>query len=277
MSSGILSDVIHLAVDYVTGNYAGMIQDVMGLIKDIMKEEMGNAMQQAGASQGQMDAANQAYDQASGGSTGSAQGKQDLMNSACQSNDFASALRGLIDAIQQLVQEIMREAAGQSNGKGHKGGSGGTAAGSGQVAGNGGGAAGAGGVAMSPGDPGGATGADPAGGAASGAGDGGDDFFIAMAKALGQAAQSQANKVENLSKQLSQAVNIANAANSAAGSNNQGQMNTTAATENAKNNLMALQTQLMGESQKMGFMMQAINTALNAVGEALKTAARMNG
>lgn len=75
----------------------------------------------------------------------------------------------------------------------------------------------------------------------------GDDFFIAMAKGLGKAMQKQADKVKALSDQI--------------GSGDDKKESET-------------QTKLMGESSKMQFLGQAVQTALSSVGQALGTLAR---
>lgn len=104
-------------------------------------------------------------------------------------------------------------------------------------------------------------GGDEEGGKKSGSRGGAPDFFIAMARALGQALQEQANKVEQLSNELSDAVNAA-----------QGTEGDDRA--DAQNAIMEVQTELMGESMRLNYMAQGIHTALAKTGEALSTMGR---
>ncbi len=86
---------------------------------------------------------------------------------------------------------------------------------------------------------------------------GGDgDFFSAMATALGQALQEQANRVESLANELSDAVS---AANGTEGDER----------ADAQNEIMLIQTQLSSEALRLNFMSSGIHTALTQIGQAL--------
>ena len=79
------------------------------------------------------------------------------------------------------------------------------------------------------------------------------DFFIAMAKAMGSALQDQADKVKNLSDKIAEQ---------------------DTKSEDGKDELMKLQTELTGESTRMNYMATAIQNALKNVGQALSTMGR---
>ena len=140
---------------------------------------------------------------------------------------YEDAMNNLNDLIQQLVS-LMQEQANGDNGD--------------EVESSSGGAAGS--------------------GSSSGAGEGGDgDFFIAMARALGKALQQQAEKVQELSNDLSDAVDAASGTED----------NERADAQNA---IMELQTLLTAESQRLSYIANGIHTALVEIGRALGTLGR---
>ena len=175
------------------------------------------------------DGAEGAFDAGIGNFSGASQDLQNLVKDLCNNGGsggtynggFDQPMNDLANAITQFLQQALQESNGQGGSS-----QGGGASGSG-------GSAGAGGTSGS---------------------SGGGDFFMAMAKALGQAAQQQANAIQQDSQ------NVTNDMNGGAKSGDP--------------NLVQDQTTLMADSQKLGFMMQSINTCLNAVGDALKTAAQ---
>jgi hypothetical protein len=125
-----------------------------------------------------------------------------------------------------------------------------------------------------------AGGGDAAGGAAAGGGtegaegaknapspgndgqkvEGGVDWFTKIAYALAKGAQQQADKVASKSDALTAAMD-----KSAANPDD----------KKAANEQMKLQTELQAESSKLGFLMTALNATINALGEAMKTAAQV--
>ena len=127
---------------------------------------------------------------------------------------------------------------------------------------------------------GGAAGGEAAGGAAAGGGvdgaeaaknapspgndgqevSGATDWFTKIAYALAKGAQQQADKVASKSDALTAAMD-----KSAANPDD----------KKAANEQMKLQTELQAESSKLGFLMTALNATINALGEAMKTAAQV--
>jgi hypothetical protein len=95
-------------------------------------------------------------------------------------------------------------------------------------------------------------------------GEGGQDWFIAVATALAEAAGDQANKIADKSTELTNARDAAKGMD--AKDPKKGESDA---------NIMQLQTELQAESSKMGFLMQAVNASINSLGEALKTAAQV--
>jgi predicted nucleic acid-binding Zn-ribbon protein len=91
-----------------------------------------------------------------------------------------------------------------------------------------------------------------------------DDWFMAIAKALAEAAGDQANKIADKSAELTGAREAA-----------EGMDSKDPAKGDADKKIMQLQTELQAESSKMGFLMQAVNASINSLGEALKTAAQV--
>jgi archaellum component FlaC len=130
---------------------------------------------------------------------------------------------------------------------------------------------------------GGGNGSAPAGGSGNGGFsrmgnfvENGDDFFTVLAKALATGAQVLAKQISNLSQETNTAItqvrdlstNPDGTPMTAQQQSQNGALNT------AKDNLMFDQVMLGAESQKLGFYIQGVNTALNSLGEALKNAAR---
>ncbi len=101
----------------------------------------------------------------------------------------------------------------------------------------------------------------------------GNDWFMAVAKALAKCAQRQADTVKDKADELSQASKTADTdRNAAVGKDANSEE--AAASKGSGDKQMELQTELSAESQKMGFLMQAIQTAIGSLGKALETAAR---
>jgi hypothetical protein len=128
-----------------------------------------------------------------------------------------------------------------------------------------GGSGGAGGGAEGAGGAGGAEGAQGTGNAPSPGNDGQTvegavDWFTKIAYALAKGAQQQADKVASKSDALTAAMD-----KSAANPDD----------KKAANEQMKLQTELQAESSKLGFLMTALNATINALGEAMKTAAQV--
>lgn len=90
--------------------------------------------------------------------------------------------------------------------------------------------------------------------------DGAVDWFTKIAYALAKGAQQQADKVAAKSDALTAAMD-----KSAANPDD----------KKAANEQMKLQTELQAESSKLGFLMTALNATINALGEAMKTAAQV--
>ena len=110
-----------------------------------------------------------------------------------------------------------------------------------------------------------AEGAEGAKNAANPGNDGGEvsgatDWFTKIAYALAKGAQQQADKVASKSDALTAAMD-----KSAANPDD----------KKAANEQMKLQTELQAESSKLGFLMTALNATINALGEAMKTAAQV--
>jgi hypothetical protein len=90
--------------------------------------------------------------------------------------------------------------------------------------------------------------------------EGATDWFTKIAYALAKGAQQQADKVADKSDALTAAMD-----KSAANPDD----------KKAANEQMKLQTELQAESSKLGFLMTALNATINALGEAMKTAAQV--
>jgi hypothetical protein len=159
----------------------------------------------------------------------------------------------LEDLFKKLFNEANTEEANRNNGDKKKNGnkaSGGSGAAGGEAAG------------------GGAEGADAAKGASNAPSPGNDgqevegatDWFTKIAYALAKGAQQQADKVASKSDALTAAMD-----KSAANPDD----------KKAANEQMKLQTELQAESSKLGFLMTALNATINALGEAMKTAAQV--
>lgn len=249
LNIGTIVDVAEIAVGAMTGQpeIAGMgLED---LVKNEASQAFGQALNGLGIQSPLSNLMQSAFDGALGNYQ---QAGQDLMQGLQNSgsgqssgsyggNSLDQAMNSLIQAFEQFLQQMQSQNNGNTNGGGGSGsGSDGTSgAGGGGATGGSGGTGGAGGTSGA----GGSSGANS-----------GDDFFIAMARALGQAAQNQADQVKQLSDKVA--------------GDNPGQSGSTQSQQ-----LMKDQTMLEGESSKLQFLMQAINTAMNAVGDALKTAA----
>jgi hypothetical protein len=185
--------------------------------------------------------------------------------------------KGFID--QMLQNQDSAHKTGK-NGRGGSHGGGGGAGAAGAAAGDASGAGAAGGGGGSGAPVGAADGGSPvsstdptAGVGEVGADDDVSDWFMIVATALAKCAQKQADIVKGKAIDLSSAIDASKSANEAAAGAKPGSSEATAA-KNAEADQMKKQTELQAESQKMGYMMQAINTALNSLGDALKTAAR---
>lgn len=221
---GLIGGLIGGPVGALVGNVLGQVlQQVAGQVLQQVGQQLGNVSQQAQQA-GQQLLGNQA-----GGDL--ARTVNDFIaqvggGTPSQVGDLHRAIDDLKKAITDFVNQMMQDTV--QNGKGSRGGS------RGEGASGGGGASGAGG----------STGT---GGVDSTSDSSGDDFFMAMAKALGKEMQKQADKVKALSDQIGQGDDKKNA---------------------------ETQTKLMGESQKMQFLSTAVQTALSAVGQALSTLAR---
>jgi hypothetical protein len=177
------------------------------------------------------------------------------------------------DDVEKAVKEAMtewmknnakanNEEADRSNGDKKKNGN--KSSGSGASGGAAGGEA-AGGAAAGAGAGGGAEGAEAAKNAANPGNDGKEvdgasDWFTKIAYALAKGAQQQADKVASKSDALTAAMD------KAAGNPDD---------KKAANEQMKLQTELQAESSKLGFLMTALNATINALGEAMKTAAQV--
>jgi hypothetical protein len=162
------------------------------------------------------------------------------------------------DALKQLVDEYMKnhakantEEADRSNGDKKKNGNKSTGqsngAAGGEAAGGGAESAEAAKNAPSPGNDGQEV-------------SGATDWFTKIAYALAKGAQQQADKVASKSDALTAAMD-----KSAANPDD----------KKAANEQMKLQTELQAESSKLGFLMTALNATINALGEAMKTAAQV--
>jgi hypothetical protein len=262
MSSGIIGDVMHLAMDFMTGNFAGLIGDVMGLMKDLVGSAVNNAMQQSGVSQQDQNAFNNQYNESTSGlPSGTAAGQQALADQASGNSDVSNALKQFNDAVQSLIQAIQQSNLDNANSGGKKGNSAqnAAAANAGAAGTSGGGGGGVANTADAQGAQGaaaGATGSSATG--STGSTTGVNSFFMALAEALGNALQNQANKV----KQLADKVNGDNA-NTGTGSTSSG----------GNQQLMKDETLLNGASQEMNFMANSVNTALSKLGDALTAVA----
>jgi len=209
-----------------------LVQSVAGQVLQEVGQQLGNVSQQ-GQQAGQ-DALNQAL----GGGGGSSLDPASLLNNFIsqlgggtpqQTADAQNSLQDLQKAIGDMVNQMMQDSVSH---RGHRGG------GDGAAAAGGSGDASAAGGSGDAGSVGSAGGSDDSSG---------DDFFIAMAKALGSTLQKQADKVKALSDKL---------------------------TNDSDKEQSKDQTLLMGESQKMSFLAQAVQTAISSVGQALGTVAR---
>lgn len=232
---GLIGGMFGGPIGAMIGQMVGQIvQQVAGQVLQEVGQQLGNVSQQAQQA-GQDILNNSMGGQRPAGDLGS------LINNIVaqlgggtpsQVGDLNRAVDDLKKAISDFVNQMMQDTV--QNGKGSRGGRGG------EGASGGGGATGGGGAS-------GAEGSAGTGGVDSSSESSGDDFFMAMAKALGKEMQKQADKVKALSDQIGQGDDKKNA---------------------------ETQTKLMGESQKMQFLSTAVQTALSAVGQALSTLAR---
>ena len=251
---GILGGMFGGPIGALVGQLVGQIvQQVAGQVLQQIGQELGNVSQQ-GMQAGQ-DALNQ---QLGNGDASRAGGRNDLAGfvndiiaqlgggTPQQAADVHNAVDNLKTAIADLVKQMVQDSFTGADGK--------------SSSGRGRGAAGGGG---STGEPGAAGGSGAAGGpdGASGSDGGGDDFFIALAKALGAALDKQAKKVSDLSKQLT-------AANEAAEGTKDNDR------QDAQNKIASIQTELAAQSQKFSFLSQTVQTAMSALGNALNTLGR---
>ncbi|MBO9664257.1 hypothetical protein [Dokdonella sp.] len=225
----------------VGGMFGGPIGAIVGqVLGQVLQQVAGQVLQQVGQQLGNVSQqAQQAGQQLLGNQAGGdlARTVNDFIaqvggGTPSQVGDLNRAIDDLKKAITDFVNQMMQDTV--QNGKGSRGGRGG------EGASGGGGATGGGGAS-------GAEGSAGTGGVDSSSDSSGDDFFMAMAKALGKEMQKQADKVKALSDQIGQGDDKKNA---------------------------ETQTKLMGESQKMQFLSTAVQTALSAVGQALSTLAR---
>jgi hypothetical protein len=172
-------------------------------------------------------------------------------------------VNNLQDLFKKLFNEANKEEADRNTGNSKKkpGGSAGAAGGA-DAAGAAGGAGSAGGANAG----GGVEGANKA--------DGGYepsdsteavDWFTKIAFALAKGAQTQADKVAKRSDELTNAMKGAEGVGE---DDKKGQ-------KAADNKQMEAQTKLQAESSKLNFLMTAVNASINALGEAMKTAAQV--
>jgi hypothetical protein len=261
------------------GNLASMLGEFASkMFSNILQGAVEQFAKQTGMSDFSKDAAQLEIAKAFGDKDGIAQNRKEMLGDILK--DFQKAtnasdtdmghidrdIKNLQEKLQKMLQEMSLENAESGNSKSskkkaHSSGGGASAGG----AEGGGGAAGAGGAGQS----GGAGGTEEAGGTKGTdgtgskedvkSGDGDDDWFIIVAKSLAKAAQRQAEVVKQKAQELS-------AATDKAADNPDDKK---AAAEVSK-----LQVESTAESQKMGYLMQGIMTALNALADSLKTAAR---
>jgi hypothetical protein len=264
MSSGLnlnsIMDIAEIAVGCMTGQPEIAAMGLEDMMKNVASQAFGQALGGLNLPAPLKDAMQTAFDGALGNyqqmSQDAMKTLQDLGNNQGSNGGYSGnmdqGVNSFISFVQQLVQQLMQQLQDQAN-QNTNGGQGG---------GSNGGAAGGAGAGGAPGSAGGAPGAtggsDPLSDPAAG-----DDFFIILAKALGKAAQSEADKVQNLSKQLSQATSQAN-----------GQDPSSTGGKDAQNKIMELSTQVQAESQRMSYIMQGIHTALESIGQAIQTAAK---
>ena len=180
------------------------------------------------------------------------------MGDVCRkADDTKDAGKKYLEEFVKGFNKLNNEEADRSNGDKKKNGNkssgsaaaGGAAAGGEAAGGAGGGAEGAEGAknAANPGNDGKEV-------------DGASDWFTKIAYALAKGAQQQADKVASKSDALTAAMD-----KSAANPDD----------KKAANEQMKLQTELQAESSKLGFLMTAPNATINALGEAMKTAAQV--
>jgi hypothetical protein len=179
----------------------------------------------------------------------------DIGDCCRKADDVKDAGKKFLEEFMKNFNKANNEEADRSNGDKKKNGNkstGSNAAGGGDAAGG----AGAGG---------GTEGAEAAKNAPSPGNDGQEvsgatDWFTKIAYALAKGAQQQADKVASKSDALTAAMD-----KSAANPDD----------KKAANEQMKLQTELQAESSKLGFLMTALNATINALGEAMKTAAQV--
>jgi hypothetical protein len=179
----------------------------------------------------------------------------DIGDCCRKADDVKDAGKKFLEEFMKNFNKANNEEADRSNGDKKKNGNkstGSNAAGGGDAAGG----AGAGG---------GTDGAEAAKNAPSPGNDGQEvsgatDWFTKIAYALAKGAQQQADKVASKSDALTAAMD-----KSAANPDD----------KKAANEQMKLQTELQAESSKLGFLMTALNATINALGEAMKTAAQV--
>jgi hypothetical protein len=254
------------------GNLASMLGEFFNkMISNVLQGAVEEFAKQTGMSDFTKDAAQLEIAKALGDKDGVAQNRKEMLGDLLK--DFQKAtnasdsdmghidrdIKNLQEKLQKMLQEMSLENAESGNSKSSK-------KKAHSSSGGAGGAAGAGGAGQS----GGAGGTDETGGTkgtdGTGSkddvelgGDDNDDWFIIVAKSLAKAAQRQAEVVKAKAQELS-------AATDKAADNPDDKK---AAAEVSK-----LQVESTAESQKMGYLMQGIMTALNALADSLKTAAR---
>lgn len=182
----------------------------------------------------------------------------DIGDCCRKADDVKDAGKKFLEEFMKNFNKANNEEADRSNGDKKKNGN--KSSGSGASGGAAGGEA-AGGAAAN----GGAGGAEGAKNAPSPGNDGQEvsgatDWFTKIAYALAKGAQQQADKVASKSDALTAAMD-----KSAANPDD----------KKAANEQMKLQTELQAESSKLGFLMTALNATINALGEAMKTAAQV--
>lgn len=237
---GIVGSVFGGPIGAMIGQMIGqLVQQVAGQLLQQVGQELGNVSQQA------QQAGQDILRDALGGNNGNNSASMDagsMLNNFLKelggaspqtTADAQNGLQDLQKAMTDLIRAIMQEVTGTSSkNRGGKDG--------GNSVGNGVGGTTPGGIST----PGGADDSS------------GDDFFIAIAKALGNALQKQADKVKTLADKVSQ--------------------DSTDGGEQGDKQLQKDQTLLSAESQKLAAITQSVQTAISSIGGALRTAAEKN-
>jgi hypothetical protein len=259
------------------GNLASMLGEFFNkMLSNVLQGAIEDFAKKTGMSDFTKDSAQLEVAKALGDKEGVAQNRKEMLGDIMKEFQKATNasdsdmghidrdIKNLQEKLQKMLQEMSLENAEAGNSKSSKkksqASSGGGAAGGAEAAGGAGGAGSAGGAggAGETGETKGAGGTGETKEPGIG-GDDNDDWFIIVAKALGKAAQRQAEVVKSKALELS-------AATDKAADNPDDKK---AAAEVSK-----LQVESTAEAQKMGYLMQGIMTALNALADSLKTAAR---